>query len=261
MRTSSVAGLVLFALALVGSTTPSMAWQSTSRWGYQAVQECPMADVFCVVVSCPQQGRPSLEFMMYEHGHVPGDALLLRIDGGEHRLIMPEAGAQGLYSWPLTDALANDLKRGNAAGLVVDPATAPIPISLAGSGKAIQRILQSCGTGGTSPTAAAKATASKAALTGLSDNTGCAEARSEGVVVSRELAAGGREVEGFFFKDDRYDQSYINVSLPEAMSRSRKAATQARLLEVVQPGARLRMVVQGCGAGARIEVVSSITPL
>lgn len=239
---SGILGAV--AAVLASQAFPAAAWERAKETGYDAVVQCASENL-CVFVSCPTAGKPSLEMLIYEFGRGTGEEINLRVDGRLFPLVLPERGENDLFRWSLSPAVSAALTDGNHAEVIVDPGGQGAPISLRGSGKAIKRVLAQC-------SGTLQATPRRARLTGLSAETGCQTATTTGVVVDRELAPSGRELVAFRFKD-QYGVSYINVDPPQ-----NRVAVQKELLQMIVPGARLRAEVHGCGAAARIEVLSAV---
>lgn len=229
--------------AAVSQPLSAEAWELTQTPGYAAVMECASENL-CVLVSCPDTGKPSLEMMIYEFGRGTGEEIMLRVDNVQFPLALPERGKNDLFRWPLTPAISDALADGKRAEVVIDPGAQGAPISLRGSGKAIKRVLTQC-SGTVQPV-------SRARLTGLSPEVGCETATTTGVVVDRETSRSGDKLVGFRFKD-RYGVTYINVDPP-----GNRAAVQKQLLQMIVPGAKLRIEVHGCGAAARVEVLSAV---
>jgi len=136
----------LVASATILLVSPAIAWQKTKSTNYQSVVECE-SDNLCLLVSCPVRGRPSLEMLIYEFGRATGEEIVLRVDGRDFALALPERGAHDLYRWDLTPELADALVRGRRAEIDIDPGGESAPISMQGSSRAITRVLNLCSGG------------------------------------------------------------------------------------------------------------------
>lgn len=219
------------------------AWERAGALDYPATAHCPSENM-CLLVGCPAPGKPSFEMMVYEHGKAPGEPFYIAVDGQRFDFILPELGAHDLYRWPLQKSFAEALTRGRTAEVHFDPPGLPHLVPLRGSGAAIGKVLASCGVKGVTKAAPT------GRLTGLSPETDCQTATGTGVVVDRTISGGN--LTGFQFKD-RYGVGYVNVDPP----RNSKALQQ-QLAQMITPGARLRVELHGCGAGASVVVLSAV---
>lgn len=226
------------------------AWERPKLLGHPATAQC-MGDNLCVFVSCPAPGKPSLEMLIAEHGRSTGEEIAIEIDGKKFPLALPERGEHDLYRWPLPPELADAIMKGKRGEVRIDPAGEGWPLPLRGSGAAIRKVMAQCA--GADQKQAMQAGGGR--LTGLSPETGCETATTTGTVVSRDLNASGKEITAFRFKD-KYGVSNINVDPPK-----NRAAVMQQLLAMIVPGAKLRATVHGCGAAARIEVLSAVEAL
>lgn len=233
-------------LAMLLLPTSAQAWERARELSYPGTIDC-LSENMCLVVSCPVRGQPSFEMLVYEHGKAVGEKFDIRVDGRTFEFTLPERGENDLYRWPLAPEFAQALATGKGGQLAFDPEGLPHQLRLRGSGNAISKILASCD----ASTAVVPAAATKR-LSGLSPEVGCQVATTTGRVVDVQKARGGNAIQGFRFKD-KYGVAFINVDPP----KNRKA-TQARLVQIIVPGAKLKVTVHGCGASASIEVLAAV---
>lgn len=239
-------------LALAATVAAAMlpneasAWERAKFTNYPAAAQC-MSENLCVLVSCPAAGAPAFEMLFYEHGTETGEEIRVTVDGQAFSLPLPERGDNDLYRWPLPDGLGAALSKGSGGELVTDPGYEPVPLPLRGSAAAIKKVLSACGS-----TAAEANTSEGGRLSGLSRETDCLTATTTGVVVDRKVKASGDKLEGFRFKDE-YGVDYINVDPPE-----NRSSAHAQLIQMIVPGAKLRVEAHGFGAGAKIVVLSAV---
>lgn len=157
-----------------------------------------------------------------------------KIDNHTFPLVLPERNADDLYRWPLFPELGVALRDGRKGGISMDATGTLLPLSMAGSSKAIQRVLNACKSGQVGTIEDGVATGDDAALTALSDNKDCILATTSGTVVSVTLSSDNSEIAGFLF-EDQYGESYINTNLPVSMSPSQRRSTQQRLMTLLRP--------------------------
>ncbi|CAM3186646.1 hypothetical protein SAMN04488021_12040 [Paracoccus aminovorans] len=235
--------ILLSAVLGLGLAPAAGAWEKSRDVDYPATAQCPSENM-CLLVSCPAPGKPSFEMLVMEHGKASGEPFFIAVDGRRFDFILPDYGANGLYRWTLQTAFADALTKGRTATVQFDLQGMAHQVSLRGSSAAIGQVLASCGAKGAATSGPA------ARLTGLSPETDCQTATSTGLVVDRTLSGGN--LTAFRFKD-QYGVDYVNVDPP----RNSKAL-QAQLAQLITPGARLRVELHGCGAGASIVVLSSV---
>lgn len=247
MLTNLLRALVAGAILMPFQPTGAGAWEIARSLSYPATTQC-LSENFCVFVSCPAQGKPSLEMMIYEHGRRSGEEINIEIDGKRFPLVLPERGEHDLYRWALSPDVADAIMKGRRGELHIDPQGEGWSLTLRGSGAAIGGVLKKCdGSAGSFARARGGGR-----LSGLSPETDCETATTRGVVVDRELNANGTEIIAFRLKD-RHGVGYINVDPP-----TNRAAVQRQLLEMIVPNAELKAEIHGCGAAARIEVLSAV---
>lgn len=235
-----------FVILLAGR--PAYSWERAAYVDYPATAKC-LSENMCLLVSCPAVGAPSFEMVIYEHGKATGEPFDIIIDGRTFTFHLPERGTNDLFRWPLADDFSDALQKGSRATLAFDAAGLPYAFSLRGSGAAVRRVLSGCGS---SSEPVVTAAASGGRLSGLSPETDCQTATTTGEVVDLTMKASGRAIEGFQFKD-KNGTGYINVDPPGDAK-----AIQVQLMEIIVPGAKLKLEVHGCGAAASVEVLSAV---
>ncbi len=238
-------------IGLLACAQPASAWQQSREVGYPAAADCPSENM-CLMVACPAPGKPSFEMLVFEHGKAVGEPFVISVDGQRFDFRLPETEANGVYRWALRPDFVAALQGGRTAAIHFDPQGQPHQVSLRGSGAAIGRVMAACGRSGAMPGAATTGAAS-GALSGLSAETMCQPVRTSGVVVERKLDKGGA-LSGFTFQDDS-EVTHINVELPDA-----RQSLAPQLMQILTPGARLRLELLLCGASGTFRFLSAVEP-